>query len=404
MKLNVIQTVLCGTVSVVALNLHVISEDAEVAKSEKVLYEQELRAIPVPATVPVFIDGQQCLFYLDTGAGSQLLDTSLRKLVTGPGKKNTSAVGWRAMDLEYFDAPPIRVGSWAVDSGPAAIMDLSSIRQVDGRDIRGLIGFYGLKADSVWFDFDHSRFRRCAGKFLPPVGMQAITLNRSDTGAIAPQFTVNMSDRRVTFTVDSGFNGSIGLDHDTFLYLQDWGFIEPEKTYGIDFGGAGSRESSHARFKSGTLFGMPLRGVNVVDNGLVSIIGLEILVNFNLIFDWKGGKLYYQRRKCLPPINALRALGALIEFRDGKPFMAKLQPGGGPAAAAGIKEGDEIVRMDAIKAKELNVTSIYEMCLKQNRKAIEVEVLHQGDRNTTVVKINVLPDQWVFPPENLKQP
>jgi hypothetical protein len=376
--------------------------NAQVLSDEKLLSEQELDPIPVPTTLPVSIAGQDCLFYLDTGSGFNLVDTSLKKCLAGPGKRKSVEVSWRPMDLEFFGAPLMRSGNWTIDAAPAAIVDLSSIRRIDGRDIRGLIGFQGLKADSIGLDFEHARLTRWAGKPSVPAGMHVVTLNRSEAGEIVPQFTVRLSDRSIAMTLDTGFNGSIELDHDTFLYLQDWGVIEPEKTYGIDFGLSGSRNNSRARFKGGFFLGMPLAGVSVVDNGLFCCVGLEVLVNFNFIFDWEGGKLYYRRRKCLPPINPIFSLGALFEFHDGKVIVSKVAPGGWPAAAAGILEGDEILSLDSIRAKDLNFRHIYEICSEKGGKTIDAEILHHGDRVSSTVKIKVRADQWVFPAANLE--
>ena len=90
----------------------------------------------------------------------------------------------------------------------------------------------------------------------------------------------------------------------------------------------------------------------------------------------------------------------MITFPEGKPIFFKLKPGGGPAERAGIREGDEIVRLDTIKAGELNAARIYELCLTRAGKAVEVEVIHPGESDHTLTRLELMAQQWSFPPEN----
>ena len=79
---------------------------------------------------------------------------------------------------------------------------------------------------------------------------------------------------------------------------------------------------------------LPLTGANV---------GIAMLKPFVVTFDWAGGALYLQGRRT-EPFDRDRA-GARFELAGDRLRVAYVSPDG-PAAAAGLKAGDEIVAVD----------------------------------------------------------
>lgn len=231
--------------------------------------------------------------------------------------------------------------------------------------------------------------------------MNSCNLDRNESGTVTQSITLNVGGRQVSFYIDTGYNGAIGLDHDTFLYFQDWGITEARKSGGLEYGLTGQVAANSDRFKTGNLLGTVLKNISVDDNVTVSVIGLGILVNYNFILDFQEGKFYYQQRHCPPPINPMGALGAIMLFPHGKPTIAQLAPGGGPAETAGMKTGDEVVRLDGKTGAEINAYNLYELCLEKGGKSIEAEIVHQGESKSQLVHITLAPNQWIFPPENI---
>lgn len=383
-------------------------QDQPAGGGREILFQQKITPVPALILVPVTINQKQHAFYFDTGSQSQVFDNSLKHLISGQSESRNTAINGTVVSMDYYRAPRMLLGEWEAAPAFVTTADLSAVRIADGRSIPGLIGFDCLENTYVGLDFDRGLLTISKTYPAIPGPMNSVNLNRGKSGALKPgtfksEVTLRIADRDIPFTIDTGYNRGIGLGHAAFMYFQDWGIIEKAKAVGANFGpGGGSEQLGMGRFTEGSLLGLSLRGMPVTDNGPTNIIGLEILVNFNLVFDLQAGKFLYQKRQCDPPINPAGSLGALVTFPGGKPIVLKTRPGGA-VESSGIQEGDEIVSLGELLQKDINMSSLYEFCVKQGGKTVTAKIRRSGRMDVSTMSLTLSPDQWAFPPDILKQ-
>ena len=156
------------------------------ADDPNTLYRQELQPFPIPIVVPATIAGRNYAFYFDTGSTNIVFDKSLTNLVSGPGQKTNARIIGKVVSIETFESPSISVGEWRLADTKAGILDLSFVRQADGRNITGLLGLESYKPYYVWLDFENSELKILKRLPAQASGMQAIDMNRSNTGSLHP--------------------------------------------------------------------------------------------------------------------------------------------------------------------------------------------------------------------------
>src|SRR4051794_20909599 len=108
--------------------------------------------------LPVKFHGEVYQFVLDTGAGMNVYDTSLRPHLGAPLKVVTAKMPRGTMKMSLFSAPAAMIGSLSLQTpGPVACADLDMIRRATGHDVRGIIGMAFLAEHVVELDFDQGR-------------------------------------------------------------------------------------------------------------------------------------------------------------------------------------------------------------------------------------------------------
>ena len=369
---------------------------------EEVLYEQGINPYPFQIIVPVNVGGQVLSFLFDTGASSHMLDSAKGNLLqTYLGKGSLRGLGPDG-GTSYFEAPELRIGKWKLPHDVIGLTDCAGFRRGLGVDIRGFLGIKAIKQTAVEVNFDKKQFRVLAGfqRETVPAAIPRISLQPSATTWKVFTIKAALEGEDVELAVDTGTNECIGLKHERFEKLMRDGVIKEETESRVVSRETvtGQHKTANGKFTRGKLLGIELKDLPVQDTGKLESLGMLFLINFNFILDFQGGEFFFQKRNAEPPIRHNLMLGSALTFLDGHCRVLALAPNGGPAQNAGIKPGDEILKLGPVSGKDICLSSIYELCLREAGHVIEVEFFHAGENQAIKVKLTIGRKQFVYPP------
>ncbi|MEP6667960.1 MAG: hypothetical protein ABJF10_02340 [Chthoniobacter sp.] len=377
------------------------------AAAEEVLYEQQIRPRPLHIIVPVNCDGQRRLMILDTGFAMRALDSSLQShLHEYLREENLDAIGGK-LKAKVWKSPPTAVGRWKLPPAEVITLDCAPFRRVLGTDVRGILGLDFLQEDALEVNYDQGRLRFLRN-YQPPLsvtpflpgeksgGMKFLPVSISDHSL--PTVRIELEGIVVNTDIDTGSDGSISLQTETFEKLVANGAIAPEPDSGVlgEVTAAGTFTSHDGTFTRGNILGIDLKGVPVSDGRNVNVLGLSFLLHFNFVYDVAVQRFYFERRHGEPPISAA-AMKALFIYRKGHCEVFALRPG--PAEDAGLQKGDRILKLGPLRGKELNVYSMYDLCEASAGQTIEVEYARGGKSHPFKSQIQLREKRFIYPVE-----
>jgi len=330
-----------------------------------------------------------------TGSALTVFDAKLSTLLNSTNESKHVSTANRDMDLKIYDSPIFSVGQWNFSPSKAICVDLQSLRELEGGDLRGIIGSDALGECVLYLDFDHGTMRITKDNVSPPVGMQRLSLYKTTYNA--PIVKLDLDGRVMSLVIDTGYNNCFGLRHEIFAGMIADGTIVL-KGDATAMGESGKMKSRWGTFTKGQLLGVSLVGLPVMETNKIATIGLGFLLNFNLVVNFKSGDLFYQIREAKPPILAGEMLGAILKFSDGDSYVYSLYPYPSPAQIAGLKVGDRILRLGPLSKAEINSRAIYELCLRHPGEALPVELLRSGEKNSISTQIKLEEYRFIYPP------
>lgn len=367
----------------------------------EIVYQQKLPSYPFQPNVPVTIDGKNYLFMFDTGTYAPIFDPSMRGLLGTVAEKGGLQSFGGVTEIDIFNAPPMSLGRLKLPAWLAATQNHAIHRTVSGTTIRGIMGIKPLDQYSIWLDFDHESLKIVKDMTAAPAGMTPLDLRFSREGTV-PKFELNLDGRKLLFLEDTGFNGFIGLEHSVFAELVAEGVISRAPTPEAKVSGEqyGAMRFARGWFRRGSLLGMELKDVPVIDSVNVNHLGMSFLVYFNSILDLPGKKFCYERRQNFGLLLYEKMLGAVMLFPEGRNIVYSLYMG--PSAArdaeeTGIREGDHIARIGSLADHDMNAVSLYELCLHHPNEIMEVEVERRGQPGPFVTHLLMPKKQYAFP-------
>ncbi len=372
------------------------------ARAETIVHQQHLDPYPVHIVVPVKVGDETVNFILDTAADICACDPSLQKWL-GPKQEAGTIKGVaKSVSTATFEAPAMSIGTHQAGRQRAFVTDMAPVSAAAGAEVKGVLGAPALKDLAVWLDFDHGSLKLIEHFDSPPAGMQALDLE-FEPGSHAPKVNLFFMNRGVRFDLDLGYTGAFLLKPESFKRFVTMGALNldtdtPHK--GLSITGE-DRQERMGRWESWELWGQDVR-YSTATEAQGDVIGLEFLVNFNLIIDLDHAKLYYQRRQAPPPINPFSMLGGVIFVKDGCGVVNEVHEGKRPLWEAGLRKGDKILRLGSLEKGGFNQKSLYELALNHAGETVEVQYLHQGIAGPVTGQLTIGALKSVFAAPELK--
>jgi hypothetical protein len=345
--------------------------------------------------VEASIDGHAPMpFILDTGGHAILTADAARKLgLATQGQGTSTGSGPGAMSLSYTKVAHLGIGQADIRDLAFLVMPypFEMCERGAGREpIAGILGLEVFERFAVTFDYDHHRLE------LEPY-------DHGDAPAAVPGNVLPL-----TFTFDmplidaelDGHAGVFGIDTgnagSTLLFPQ-WAArsgLAGRYANGAPMptGGVGGRYTAHlAHARSLNLGGAPVGEVVAMltqaDAGATGNpseagnIGQDVLSRFNLHFDYRRAQLVL-----LPRAQAAGREYAMAGFlasksasRPDRYRVGWVLPGG-PAAEAGLKQGEEIVEVNGKPASALGFGELRSMIQWRHAGAALALTLADGRR------------------------
>jgi hypothetical protein len=302
--------------------------------------------------IPVRINGHETKVLLDTGASLTTLDRGYARSIGLPEGFRIAAKGAGGdTDAELISGLTIDAGAMRITDANVAAMDLGSIERSIGMPIHAIFGRDVFNAGVISIDWTkHQLWIRSHEAFRPAAGAVALTLTKR-----GPFNTIPISiagAQPVEALLDLGNGGALALPR-TY-----WG-DHPELTRLLSArtisGGVGGMHPAHAAtIPQVSLAGVTLHAVPAVlsDSGnnddptQMANVGIGLLKQFRVDLDLGRDRIYLSPRGDRPAFDRDRA-GVFLELL-GNRLKAKFVSPDGPAAAAGLKQADEIVAVDGV--------------------------------------------------------
>lgn len=295
------------------------------------------------------VNGTATPMMLDSGAGATVIDRAFAEKIGLKGGQSISVRGASGdIPAQIAGGVTLSVGGLKLTKLSVLILDMSDVARAIGRPIPVVLGREAFKAGAVTIDFPKRtiRFSDRAG-FVAPMG--ATRLEVTGNGPI-PRVQVSVAGLPpIDADLDIGNGGSVDLAQS---YWTEQPALASLRHAESQTGGVGGiKPARRVTLPELQFAGMRYQGVPATLNedpkSLPTTggnVGIELLKAFVVTVDLSGGALYLQPTGRAPQFDRERA-GTRTELAGDRLKVAYVSPDG-PAAAAGLKAGDEIASVD----------------------------------------------------------
>jgi predicted aspartyl protease len=291
--------------------------------------------------VPVKVLGKERLFLVDTGCTHTVFDAALP---LGPARRTMRGMTPTGeVEVKLYDAPPATLGKLRLKGVDQVVTtDLVRLREASGYEIEGVLGMDFLKHHVVHVDFDRGELLIL--KSVPAEAGRPLRFLPDRGGC--PEVMAKLPDEgAVWLSVDTGFAGAAAcaLDAATVRELRRGdGLKRLGITASETFGG--TIERAVYRAKRLNVAGFQVEGPVVTEGDRSNLLGLGFLARFAVTFDFPDSTLWLRKGGNFAKLARWNDAGLRLRRRDNKTLLCRVEPDG-PAAKAGLKEGDELVKL-----------------------------------------------------------
>ena len=300
--------------------------------------------------IPATLNGHATEMLLDTGASATTVDKAYaRRIGLPPGQKIEAVGAGGTVEAEIVPNVTLEVGGMRFTKMTVAVMDLQPIARGVGRPVDTVLGREFFNSAVVSIDWAQKRLRVSSHEaFKSDGGATAVALARK-----GPFNTIPVSiagGEPIQALLDLGNGGALSLPRTYWGGRPDLSglrFAESRR------GGVGGLSPARAAvipsvaLANKTFPSVPAtlsEGGNDQDAEKMANVGIGLLKQFHVDLDLGRDRVFLRPRTDSPPFDRDRS-GIRTDLVGSRLKVTFVSPQG-PAAAAGIKEGDEIVAVD----------------------------------------------------------
>ncbi len=332
--------------------------------------------------VPVQLKGKTYQFALDTGSSNGVFDSSLAPLLGDPISIQELRTTDGVTRVPSFRSPDAKLGGLGLRTGePVVAADLRGLREGLGVEVYGLVGmdFLGRSVFRVDPDRGEIVFLRSPG--ADPGQRLAVTLEDK-----VPHVRVQLSGlaEPQSFLVDTGCapGGGTGLMRaDTFDALGGRGRISPiDTTLGTSLAGQSVRR--RGRVAEVELGGHRHSGL-IFSTSQRNVLGVNYWSRYVATFDFPGGAVYLRKSSRFDQPDT-HDLSGLSVVRVGGRTVVVAVDDGTPAARAGIRVRDVILKVNGASAGDMTLTAVRRLLAQKGAKVAVLLARGGEERETSV--------------------
>ena len=300
--------------------------------------------------VTAIINGHATPVMLDSAASTTTLDTAFARSIGLPEGLKIKGHGVGGdVEAELISGATMTVGGLRFDQMNVAAMDLSPISHSIGRPVNVILGREFFNSAVISIDWARNRLRVSSpGSFTPGPGAVRLDLVRR-----GPFNTIPVSidgAAPIQALLDVGAGGALSLPP---TYWRDRPELAQLRYAEVQGGGVGGEHSARAvtvpqvRLAGRSFTAVPAQLADVGnddDPTKMANVGIGFLKQFHVDLDLGQNRIFLAPRRDAPPFDRDRA-GLRLNFAGDVLKVGFVSPQG-PAAAAGIRAGDQIVAVD----------------------------------------------------------
>jgi hypothetical protein len=327
--------------------------------------------------LPVTIQEKQYSFAVATTCPVTTFDTALGS----PLFKATTTKPDGVEERTAYKLPQAKLGRLPLEGkGPFNVMDLTRFRELSGEKFDGIVGMDFLSRHIVQIDFDKGEFLIL--RALPPNVGSPFALTYDQEGL--PQIAAQVEGlEEVSLYLDTTVTGcgSGRLSSELFAQLASRNKID---IVGSGLHATPSGPRKHRIGQARKLAVGDLAVVNpVFDESSFNNLGLNFLSRFVVTFDFPNSKIYLKKGKRYEDADDWNLSGLHVLQKMGKTVVDLVEKDS-PAAVAGVKGGDRILKVGDKKTDGISLADFRRQCcmpgtlrltLERDKKTVEVEVI-----------------------------
>lgn len=300
--------------------------------------------------VPATLNGHATDVILDTGASATTLDRAYARSIGLPeGRKVEGRGAGGIVEAEIVSGVTLVIGGVRFDNMTVGVLDLAPMARAVGRPMNVVLGREFFNSAVISIDWRNSRLRVSSHEaFKPARGAAEVLLSRN-----GPFNTIPVSiagGRPIAALLDLGNGGNLVLPRTYWGGRVDLAGLRyaEARTGGV----GGLHAARAATVPNVSLAGRTFAAVpatlsesgNDREPEKMTNVGIGLLKQFDVDLDLGRDRIYLTPRNDAPPFDRDRS-GTRLDLVGDRLKVGFVSPQG-PAAAAGLKEGDEIVAVD----------------------------------------------------------
>ncbi|NQZ76501.1 MAG: aspartyl protease family protein [Ekhidna sp.] len=344
--------------------------------------------------IQVSVDDSEPLdFIFDTGSGYTVIDLDVEEALGLEGKEiemNQASAAWHLIKHNT-----IAINGFLMEKNTKVYStDLDHLEISLGKDLDGIIGYDLLRHHSVYINFDTKTMNIYDHSKSP---------KRGDAIPFTLQVSIPVIEGSVVLNNNEAHDGSFFLmtGAGTTLdfnspYAKEFDVINKTgKHYSYPVKGVSDEETLHyeghvksLKFGNQIIEDLPI-GISEAKSGIQAdkkvsgIIGSQILRMYNMTIDYGTKMIYLEKDNTYEANFKVNCSGIDVQLsKDKEKVLIHQVFENSPASEAGIKENDQLVKLNGKTMKEVNLAEVKKI-LKQEGEKVEL-VVNQGGKEKTV--------------------
>lgn len=314
--------------------------------------------------IPVEIQSKRYWFAVDTGASISVYDKSFRSVLGTPIKSVKIWTPGQFITAPIYRSPNGHVGKLPLPTDSECFcLDLGKMPQLSNQKVHGILGMDFLRKHVVRIDVDNGELT-----FLRAVGANPGHRIPLVFRGNSPEILIEVQGlpRLVRFLVDTGCEKSGNLEAEVFdiLAKRDLMRIVAQSCPKPNSGSKSERLGCVHEIKLGGFHHEKL----LFQESNKNVLGLGWLSRYLVTFDFPKSTMYLKKGRQFdqPELHFYRS-GLYIRRGKGEILVIDVSEGS-PAAQAGLKPLDVLLKIDDSKTSDMSTVGIYRNLSQKGRK------------------------------------
>jgi len=346
--------------------------------------------------VDVRVGDAPARFVVDTGANRTLVDRTLAAARGWPITECRSIPGAMIGELCKVHIPSIELFGRTLPGVETFASDFARSELGESLEADGLLGGDYLSQFVLVIDYPRARWSLVDPERFTPPAVPAIPVVLKSGGVFVP---VQVAGSAASFFLDTGNGGrTIVLDVPAQASLAPAKSRDFLLSGAIRSGAGGSADATPCRGElrigdvvvpDAQLFVASAREGTVMGK-MQGILGVGLLRYFRMTLDYPRARLYLEQALPFPKAEDDATYGVVARARDGRLEIASVDRSG-PAARAGLRQGDVITSIDGVRVDRNAAVLWPELTPRSPSATTTLEVARASEVRTVTLRAVAVP-------------